>query len=137
MLFENAKNKTKQGDIGEARAIYEYTRMGYTILKPLTDSDKFDLVLFDGERFIKVQVKTSRFICNEETNSDLVIYSVELKQTGGNQREYTLRKRQDEDYDLLFILTSDGRCWSIPADKLDSRYSVNVGGVKYNEFQIG
>ena len=34
-----------QGNIGVSKAIYEYTRLGYTVLLPFSDSDKYDLFI--------------------------------------------------------------------------------------------
>jgi hypothetical protein len=132
MEFDNATTNTKQGDIGEARAIYEYTRLGYTVLKPLTDSDKFDIVIYDGVNFKRVQSRTST-----QKRRDNGSYEVALCQTGGNTQSNTRRVRQDEDYDILFILLEDGRCWSIPSEALgNARSTVTVGNTKYIEYQI-
>ena len=48
IMFENATTRTKQGDIGEARAIYEYTRLGYGVSRTLFDSCRYDLIIDDG-----------------------------------------------------------------------------------------
>lgn len=31
----------KQGNVGVARAVYEYTKRGFTVLMPTSDSDKY------------------------------------------------------------------------------------------------
>jgi hypothetical protein len=62
MEFNNIDKEISknQGNIGVSRAIYEYTRMGYTVLLPFSDSDKYDLVIDNKIELLKVQVKTSR-----------------------------------------------------------------------------
>ena len=131
MEFDNATTNTKQGDMGEARAIYEYTRLGYTVLTPLTDSDKFDIVIYDGEKFLRVQSKTST---QKKKGGG---YEVQLRQTGGNTKKHTSRNRHENDYDILFVLLEDGRCFSIPAPILNkATVSIIVGNTKYNEYQI-
>ena len=121
-----------QGNVGVARAIYEYTKMGYTVLMPLSDSDKYDMVIDNGNQLLKVQVKTSR--CQSPSGG----YSINLKTSGGNTKTNTIRKRDSNDYDLLFTLVEDGRCWNIPTKDLgDAGSSIVVGASKYNEFQIG
>lgn len=120
-----------QGNVGVARAVYEYTKKGYTVLAPLSDSDKYDLVVDDGSSLLKVQVKTSRCIAQSGG------YSVNLKTSGGNTKINTIRRRSPTDYDLLFVLTENGKCWNIPALALgDAGSSIVVGASKYAEFEI-
>lgn len=57
-MFENATTFTRQGDIGEARAIYEYTRLGYTVARTLFDSAKFDLII---EKDSELTIGKTRF----------------------------------------------------------------------------
>jgi hypothetical protein len=124
-----------QGNIGVSKAIYEYTRLGYTVLLPFSDSDKYDLVIDNKIKLLKVQVKTSR--CKAKYGG----YQVNLKTSGGNTKTNTIRTRQIEDYDILFVLTEDGNCWSIPSDQLGNANSSTVVGNtnrpnKYSEYKI-
>ena len=128
-MFENAITSTKQGDIGEARAIYEYTKLGYGVSRTLFDSMKYDLVIDIAGRLCKVQVKTTTF------KSEYGVYRVALKTSGGNRSFQTSRKREDEDYDYLFVLASDGNCWSIPVTEFDARNSLNLG-TKFDKYKL-
>lgn len=129
-MFDNCKTRTKQGDLGEARAIYEYTKMGYIVSKPLCDSEKYDLIVDDGEELKKVQVKTCRF---KPKNKG---YEVYLATSGGNTKENTKRKPQEGDYDELFILTESDECWIIPACYAVGKGSITVGTAKYESYKI-
>lgn len=121
----------QQGDVGVARAVYEFTKKGYTVLAPLSDSDKYDLVVDDGKNLLRVQVKTSR--CKSKSGG----YAINLKTSGGNTKINTVRKRLAGDYDLLFALVETGDCWCIPVSELGSACStVIVGAKKYGEFKI-
>ncbi len=133
MEFANVKTSVSktQGNVGVARAVYEYTKMGYTVLAPLSDSDKYDLVVDDGSSLKKVQVKTSR--CASRSGG----YAINLKTSGGNTKVNTVRKRSPDDYDLLFVLTEAGKCWNIPVSALgDAGSSIIVGANKYTEYEI-
>jgi hypothetical protein len=125
----------KQGNIGVARAVYEYTKLGYTVLAPLSDSDKYDLVVDNGQQLRKVQVKTSR--CRKPGQT---AFQVQLSTSGGNRKINTFCQRKQTDYDLLFVLVEDGRCWSIPATEFVGGSTINVGalgqGARYTEFEI-
>ena len=120
-----------QGNIGVARAIYEYTKKGYTVLAPLSDSSKYDLVIDNGESLLRVQVKTSR--CKSKYGG----YTVNLKTSGGNTKVNTIRKRESGDYDVLFALVEDGRCWSIPSTELgDLTTGVVLGSTNFKQFLL-
>lgn len=130
MLFNNAHNTKKQGDLGEARAIYEYTRLGYVVCKPLCDSAKYDLIVEKDGNIKRIQVKTSA------RKSKYGAYEVGLRTTGGNQSFNTAKLRNNGDYDELFILVDDGRCWMIPEEFLLNGNSINVGKDGYKDFLV-
>ena len=142
MLFDQIKIHKKQGDLGVARAVYEYTRLGYTVLAPLSDSDKYDLVVDDGEKLLRVQVKTSRQnnATMNHTSKGRTGYSVNLATRGGNTKNNVIRRREDGDYDLLFILLEDGRAWSIPCSAIKARITICVGATgdaaQYSEYEL-
>lgn len=132
MEFDNVDVSVRklQGNVGVARAIYEYTKRGNTVLMPWSDSDKYDMVIDDGSTLLKVQVKTSR--C--KTNGG---YAVNLATKGGNTSVNTVRTRIETDYDLLFCLTETGDCWSIPAAALgEAKHSIVVTSEKYKAYKL-
>ena len=49
----------QKGDIGEAQAILEFSKKGWTVSKPLTHDSKYDLIVELGGNLAKVQVKTT------------------------------------------------------------------------------
>ena len=127
-LFEDAANRTKQGDLGEAKAIYELTRLGYDVSRTLFDSSKYDLVVDNGTLY-RVQVKTTRHMRDGK-------YLVQLQTAGGNRKINTIRRRQDSDYDFLFVVADNEDCWFIPTDALTSRTQVTLGEL-YTKFKLG
>ncbi|RWZ87176.1 MAG: hypothetical protein EO766_11595 [Hydrotalea sp. AMD] len=137
----NLSVNKKQGNLGVARAIYEYTKMGYTVLVPLSDSDKYDLVIDDGVMLKRVQVKTSRCKAKSYKSYTKTGYQVNLSTKGGNSTINTIRCREKSDYDILFVLLETGDCWSIPTEALgEAKHSIIVGATgpnaKYTEYKI-
>jgi hypothetical protein len=53
----HTKNK---GDLGVAKAYCDLVEKGYLVLFPSTEHAPFDLVAYDGIRFIRIQVKYRR-----------------------------------------------------------------------------
>ena len=127
-MFENATNSTKQGDIGESRAIYEYTKLGYVVCRTLFDSAKYDLVIEIDTILYKVQVKTTR------SKTRHGVYAVDLRTGGGNKTRTTTETRKESDYDILFVLAENGICWSIPSSIMPVS-CINLGD-KYKEYII-
>lgn len=129
MLFDKNMTWTKRGNIGEARAIYEYTKMGYEVCRTLFDSAKYDLIVDMNGELKRVQVKTTSFKKRD-------FYVANLKTSGGNSSSNSITNREEGDYDILFILTDDDICYSIPTDDLKVFTSLTLTE-KYNQFKIG
>jgi hypothetical protein len=54
MKIHHTKNK---GDLGVAKAHCDLVEKGYMVLFPTTEHAPFDLVAYDGIKFIRIQVK--------------------------------------------------------------------------------
>ena len=121
----------KQGDVGEAHAIAWLTEVGADVSVPLFHSPDYDLIAQFGEELLRVQVKTSRFARGDR-------FTVQIATRGGNRSwtgtvKYFSRARCD----FLFVRLVDGRRWFIPASAVASGTSIDLGGPKYSEFEIG
>ena len=128
-------NRSQQGDLGEASAVEYLTRCGAVVLAPLGHSPDFDLVAQMGSRLLRIQVKTSTF--QDFTRDEQSRWMVQLATSGGNQSWTGETKHLDADrIDLLFALVGDGRRWLIPAQHLEAKRSITVGGRKYSEFEV-
>ena len=129
MTFSCATNPTRQGDIGEARAIYEFTTRGYIVSKPLTSSTYYDLVVDKDNILYRVQVKTTK------QKSKYGVFEVDLRTSGGNSSRNAVRHRQPDDYDLLFVMVSGGECWIIPSSSITSINSISLGS-KCDKYKV-
>lgn len=129
-MFENAINSKKQGDIGMCYAIAYYSKMGYTISIPITDSQDYDLIVETSDKEIKkVQVKTT--YCKTKYG----IYTVSLRTTGGNKSGNTSKKMNKDYIDWLFILTDSGDTYNIPTSSINGTGSINLGD-NYQEYKV-
>jgi hypothetical protein len=115
-------NSKKQGDVGLGAAIAWFSSQGFTVLIPLTDSQEYDLVVDQGGRLFKIQVKTvsHRNSCGN--------FEVELRTKGGNKSGTGKTKLFDPVLiDYLFVLTSNGDRYVIPAINLFGNTQVTLG----------
>ena len=117
--------------MGEASARCWYEFAGHVVLVPTGRSPDYDFVADDGERLIKVQVKS----CGRR--SPYGRWSVSICTRGGNQSWSGIAKRfSPERCDVLFVVAVDGRRWRIPSTAVEATTSVSLGGSKYAAFEV-
>jgi hypothetical protein len=87
----------RKGDIGVAQAIATFTRKGYDVSLPLTESAAYDLIVDTGIELKRVQV---RFTSSNE---------VDLRRVHSNSSGYVVKKTKENAYDWLYILTQSGK----------------------------
>jgi hypothetical protein len=88
----------------------------------------------DG-RLLRVQVKTCTR--REVTKNGHERWPVLVCTNGGNQSWTGVTKYFDPSkVDVLFVLVGNGRRWVIPAEEVESRRTLNLGGTKYSEFEV-
>ena len=96
-------------------AIAYFVTEGYHVLIPLTDSQDYDLVIDRDGVLQKVQVKTTTFKAPSGN------YSVSLTIKGGNSKRNFIHKvNKDLDYDVLFIVTVEGKRYFMPKPSTNS-----------------
>lgn len=128
-MFENAINWKKQGDIGMCYAIAYYSKMGWTISIPITDSQDYDLIVDTGSSLLKVQVKTT----GQTAPSGVSVVS--LRTNGGNKSGNTSKNFDQNQCDLLFIMTDRAEFFSIPRNEITAVSSLNLGE-KYLPYKV-
>ena len=125
----NQRNPKKQGDVGLGVAIAYFAKQGYTICIPLTDSQRYDLIVdIDGD-LKRVQVKTTKSI------SKYGIYRCALRTCGGNKSSYSYKLFDKNSCDILFILCENNEMFLIPCDEIQVRTFISLGK-EYERYKI-
>lgn len=114
-------NTKLQGNVGIGQAIAYFTSLGWIVAVPLTDSQKYDLVIDDNSKLLRVQVKTSRF------KAPSGAYVALLQQSGGSRKSRTLTPFDNTKADLLFIFCEDGSRYLIPCPEVRARHGLTLG----------
>lgn len=110
---------TKQGNVGHAY----YSKLGYTISIPLTDSQDYDIIVDTGNTLLKVQTTT----CRRDSGN----YQLNLKVSGtGKVKTFDLNK-----CDLIFAMTEQFEFYSIPRSEISAASSITLGE-KYLPFKV-
>lgn len=120
-MFENAQNWKKQGDIGMCYAIAYYSKLGWTISIPVTDSQDYDIIVDTGTSLLKVQIKTTTQI------SEYGVSIVSLRTNGGNKSGNTSKNFNENHCDLLFCMTDQGEFYSIPRKEITTTTAISLG----------
>lgn len=103
----------RKGDIAVSRAIATFTKMGYDVLLPLTESTTYDLVIDKDNSLHKIQVKYSN-----DKNGD-----IDLRNIHSNSKGYVIRKYKQNDFDWLYVLDGNNYEYLIK-DDLSGRRSI-------------
>jgi PD-(D/E)XK endonuclease len=91
----------RKGDSAVAQAIATFTRMGFDVSIPLTESAAYDLIVDADGTLRRVQV---RYAGN--TN-------VDLRRVHSNSKGYVVKKTVKQVYDWLFVLTGENKKYLI------------------------
>ncbi len=81
----------RKGDIAVTQAIATFTKMGFDISLPLTESAAYDLIVDDSLGLWRVQVK---YFGGKE---------VDLRKIHSNSKGYVIKKSAINEYDWLYI----------------------------------
>lgn len=81
----------RKGDIAVAQAITSFTKLGFDVLIPLTESAAYDLVVDTNKGLKRVQV---RYTSTKE---------VDLRRIHSNSKGYVIKKSVNDAYDWLYI----------------------------------
>jgi Holliday junction resolvase-like predicted endonuclease len=121
----------EQGDLGELSAMEWLAGRGARLFIPVFHSPDIDLIAELDDQLLRIQVKTC--VCRDRPGR----WSVHIATRGGNQSWNGIVKYLDSSRcDYLFVLVGDGRRWFIPAQALEGRSGLSLGGPKYSEFEV-
>ena len=86
----------RKGDIAVTQAIASFTKLGYDVALPITESAAYDIIVDDSSGIYRVQVRYSGGV------------EVELRRIHTNSTGYVVKKTKADAYDWLYVLKPDG-----------------------------
>lgn len=123
-------NSKQKGDLAVAKAIAYYMESGNEVLLPIGDKRPYDLVIEIKNKLKKVQCKYT----SSKTRHGR--YQAPLRVMGGNQSFYKAKSYKKGDFDMLFVLTSDGDLYEIPSSITDNLKTCIVLGEKCKDYKV-
>ena len=109
--MENTKHK---GNITEIETILAFMKLGYNVLTPYGDCERYDLVADINGKFLKIQCKTSS-PQDEEGN----VYRFSCRSTHKVNGKTKMAKYSEDEIDY-FATCIKGKCYLIPRSECGS-----------------
>jgi hypothetical protein len=111
-------NTRKKADVGLGAAISYFTSIGYPVSIPLSESQRYDLVIDNGD-LKRVEIKSTEQLRDG-------VYIATLKTCGGNKSRQTITLFDSTAIDILFVWTPLGS-YCIPANDVTQKQSLALG----------
>lgn len=103
-----------KGDRAVTQAIASFTREGMVVSIPVSESAQYDLVVDDGLKLNKVQVK----YCGSKDGL------LDLRRIHSNSKGYVTKFYSAGDFDLLYVLKGDGTEYVLSGASLENKRSI-------------
>jgi hypothetical protein len=115
-----------KGDIGVAKAYCDLVEKGYVVLFPATEHAAFDLVAYDGTRFVRIQVKY-RGAVNGVIQVNLVNWWADKNGSHG-------RPIDKSQVDVLCIYCPEtNKCYYFQAEHINVSLTLRIHAPKNNQ----
>lgn len=107
------RNTQRKGDIALSQAIATFTKLGFDVLLPITESAAYDLVVDVNGILYRIQAK---YTSGKE---------IDLRNIHSNSQGYVIKKVEECAYDWLYVLAVDGKEY-LSKECLSGRRSVTT-----------
>lgn len=123
MKIHHTKHK---GDLGVAKAYCDLVEKGFLILFPSTEHAPFDLVAYDGDRFVRIQVKYRRAVKGS--------VSVRLESWWADKNGSHGRPIDKNQIDVLCVYCPDtDSCYYFKPEDVRRHFSIRITAPKNNQ----
>lgn len=109
------------GDIGEAMAIADFTKAGFVVSTPLSNNARYDLIIDNGQKIYRVQVKTT-----ESIKDDKMVFST--KTTNYSKGAWKATRYSTNEVDVFYLYCFENN-WSglyIPDDVVLTQLNIRL-----------
>lgn len=114
------ENRNHKGNVAELAIATEAARLGLSVLKPLTEHERYDLVLGIAGRLLRVQCKWG------SRREDVIIARLRSSYHSPT-RGYVTSTYDDSEIDAVAVYCGDlERCYLLPIDLVSGRGAVTL-----------
>lgn len=110
----NVELTTKQkGNITEVETMLAFMKLGYTVLTPYGDCDRYDFLVEVNGKFLRMQSKTA----STENNGESIRFS--CRRTGRSNGQLVHHQYSDDEIDY-FVTSWNGKVYIVPVSECGS-----------------
>src|SRR5262249_31592002 len=112
-------DSNQKGNVAELAIAKEAARLGLTVLKPLTEHERYDLVIGVGKRLGRVQCKWA--------GRRGGVISVGLSTSAPGRNGFIRRKYSSEEVDAIGAYCADlDQCFLIPIGRIEDQSTIRL-----------
>lgn len=127
ILYENKIiNSKKIGNITELEVMLAFIRLGYNVLTPYGDCERYDFIVDINGKFIRIQVKTS----HSENDGASFAFSCRSCNRKDGKIVHHLYSKEEIDY---FATIFDGQCYLVPVEDCGAEKRLRILPPKNNQ----
>lgn len=115
-----------KGNITELETMLSVMKLGFNVLIPYGDNERYDFVIDTGSRFIKVQCKTSH------SDGDGASFSFSCRSCNRKDGKVVHRSYTNDEIDY-FITMYDNKCYLIPVEECGSGKRLRIRETKNSQ----
>lgn len=104
-------NSKQKGNITEVECMLAFLKLGYNILTPYGDCERYDFVVDINGQLLKIQVKTSS---TSHIDEGYIVFKCANKTTCNGS---FVRHRYDKEQIDYFMTSHEGKCYLIPVEE--------------------
>lgn len=114
-------------NVGLGQAIAHFTSLNYSVSIPLTESQRYDMIVDDGVNLYRVEVKTTNTLDS----------CIDFRTKGGNQTwSGEIKRITTEECDLVFCYSmATKEAYLFPVSVVAGRATMRLFN-KYNEYRV-
>lgn len=109
-LYETIMNSKYKGNVTEFESMLAFMKLGYNVLTPYGDCERYDFVVDINGKFIRIQAKTSR------TEDDGASFSFSCRSCNRKDGKVIHHQYTNEEIDY-FVTVFNGKCYLIPVEE--------------------
>lgn len=118
-MFVNGHNSNRKGNVAELAVAKEAAELGLTVLKPLTEHERYDLVLGVADQLLRVQCKWA------SSKNDVIPVHLSSNRRGPNG--FVRRNYSPSEIDAIGIYCGDlDRCFLVPIDVIAGQWTLQL-----------
>ena len=114
LMKMNMLNSKQQGNITEVEVMLAFLKLGYNVLTPYGDCERYDFVVDINNHFYKIQVKSAK---EEDEGAKFSFNTASTHYTDGKCIHHTYTSEEID----FFATTFNNQCYLIPVSECGNR----------------